>query len=148
MAKETNTIDRRIYNGKKSLNALNVANEVIANLKSGKKINLQKISVSKGYSINSAKAQKAVQTKTYQEALTPVIELMKRVHNKAIMSLDKRNLDKERIDSVVNVAKQMVHDGQLLSGKSTENIASNIVVYGSEDFLALQTKDKNGNDKV
>ena len=34
----------------------------------------------------------------------------------------------------------MTHDTQLLSGKSTENVATKVVVYGSDDFLALQTR--------
>ena len=63
---------------------------------------------------------------------------MKRVHFKAIQNIDSRNFEREKLDSVVNVAKQMVHDTQLLSGKSTENVATNVVVYGTDDFLALQ----------
>ena len=126
---------------KKSLQALNLANDVIEHIKHRKKINLQALSVRNGYSVKSAQSQKGIRTKTFQNAVIPVIERMKRVHEKAILALDNRDLEKERVDSVVNVARQMVHDTQLLSGKATENVASNVVVYGSDDFLALQVKE-------
>lgn len=121
-----------------SLKAVNLANDVITKLKAKERINLKELSVANGYSLKSALAQKGVRTKTYQSLVVPVIDRMKRLHEKALISLDNRDLDKERIDSVVNLAKQMVHDSQLLSGKSTENVANNIVIFGEDDFLATQ----------
>ena len=126
---------------RRSYKALNVANELINNIKKGKPVNLKQIAVSQGYSLNSAIAQKPYHTDTFKDAITPVIEKMKALHNKAIDNLSERNLSKERMDSVINLSRQMVHDTQLLSGKATENVASNVVVYGSDDFLALQVKE-------
>lgn len=124
----------------KSIQATNLANLVIEKIKNKEPVDLQKLSVSVGYSKKSAIAQKGVQTKTYQSLVIPVIEKMKALQIKSIDALHRKDLDKEKVDSLVNLSKQMVHDTQLLSGKATENIANNIVVYGSDDFLALQVK--------
>lgn len=134
MAK-TNTV-------KRSLQATNLANDVIAKIKNKEKINLTQLQVSNGYSIKSSKAQKGIQTKTFQDLVVPVIEKMRALHVKSIDALSRRNLDKERLDSVINLSKQMIHDTQLLSGKSTENIANNIVVFGEDDFLSKQLDNK------
>ena len=130
--------DKR-YN-RKSYQAINVANEVLNSIKQKKKINLFDIQVRNGYKVNSAKSYKVLQTKSFNDVVVPVLDKMRALHVKSIDALNKRNLDKERIDSVINLSKQMVHDTQLLSGKATENIANNVVVYGSDDFLALQVK--------
>ncbi len=129
-------IDKRTI--KKSYQALNVANEVIRKFKAGEHINLTDIQVRNGYQMASARAQKAIKTKTFQDAILPVLDGMDFVHKKAIAELIRRDFSKERMDSVVNAGRQMVHDSQLLSGKATENIAQKIVVYGSEDFMTAQ----------
>lgn len=125
---------------RRSYKALNVANELIRKIEQKKPINLKQIAVSQGYSMKSAIAQKPYQTDTFRDAITPVIDKMRVIHNKALDNLVQRNFKKERMDSVINAAKQMVHDTQLLQGKSTENIATQVVMYGSDDFLATQIK--------
>ena len=125
---------------RRSQKALNVANELIYRIRAREEINLKEIAVNNGYSEKSAIAQKPYQTDTFKDAIAPVLEKMKRLHAKAIDNLDSRDLSKERMDSVINLSKQLVHDTRLLENKTTENIGSNVVVYGSEDFLALQMK--------
>lgn len=115
-----------------------VANEVLRRVRKGKKINLSEIQRNAGYSPSSVRAHKAIKTKEYKDIVIPVTQKMKELHAKAINNLSERDLTKERMDSVVNLAKQMIHDTQLLEGKATENIANNVVVYGSDDFLATQ----------
>ncbi len=115
-----------------------LAREVIKRVRQGKKINMQELQIKAGYSPSSAKSMKGVNTKHFQDTVTPVIEKMKLIHVKALDNILERDYKKERMDSVVNVARQMVHDTQLLQGKSTENVATNVVVYGSDDFLATQ----------
>ncbi len=130
--------DKR-YN-RKSYNALKVANEVKSKFLKGEKINLTDIQVRNGYTLSSAKAHKAVKTKTYQQVLVPVIDRMLALRDKALRAIDSKELSKERLDSLVNLSKQMTHDSQLISGKSTENVATNIIVYGEDDFLSQQVK--------
>lgn len=134
---------------RKSIMAENLANDVISRIRQKKKVNLMELSVRNGYSVKSAIAQKGVQTKTFQNIVNPVVERMRKLHEKTIAELDNRDLSKERMDSVVNLSKQLVHDSQLLSDKSTENIAThnNVIVYGSDDFLALQTNSAHPHEK-
>lgn len=129
-------IDRRM--SRKSLMAQAVADEVKATIRAGKKVNLTQIQMRNGYSAASARSGRALKTKTYKTAMADVISSMKRIHAKALEDLEARDFSTERMDSVVGAAKQMVHDTQLLQGRATENLATNVVVYGSEDFLALQ----------
>lgn len=140
------TIDRRYTKG--SQNALNVANEIIAKMKAKEKINLTEIQVNNGYNLKSARSQKALQTKTFKNAIEPVIAQMERIHRKAIANLESRDYTKERIDSIVNLSKQMIHDTQLLQGKSTENTGVNVIVYGNNDLLARQLSDSKVVDSI
>lgn len=132
--------DKR-YN-KQSLNALKVAEVVKLKLARGEKINKREIAVSNGYSINSAKSNKPYDTKTFKRAMSDTVTFMNEIKAKALVSIHKKDLDKERLDSLVNLSKQMIHDTQLLSGKSTENVSNNVVVYGTDDFLALNVEPK------
>ena len=127
---------------RRSEKAYNVANEIIYRIKNKKPINLKQIAVENGYTEKSAHAQKPYLTDTFKDTIAPVLNKMKAIHEKALQNIGARDYSKERLDSVVNVARQMVHDTQLLQGKATENVASNVVVYGSDDFLTLQTKGK------
>lgn len=127
---------------KRSQKAYSVANELIEGIRKGEKINLTQLQIKHGYSPKSAHSMNALRTDTFKETIAPVIEKMKMIHAKALDNIQERDYTKERLDSVINVAKQMVHDTQLLQGKATENVATNVVVYGTDDFLATQI-DKN-----
>lgn len=128
--------DKR-YN-KKSLQAINLADDFISKVKNKEKINLTQLQVSNGYSLSSAKSQKGLRTKTFKSRVIPVIERMTEIRDKALVTIQSRDLTKERLDSLVNLSKQMIHDTQLLTGKATENVATNIVVYGEDDVLSKQ----------
>lgn len=121
-----------------SLRAYSVANEVVNAVRQNKKINMQEVQIRHGYTPQSAKSMAATRTQTYRDTVAPVIEQMKRIHQKALQNIEERDFTDERLDSVVNVARQVVHDTQLLQGRSTENVATNVVVYGSDDFLSIQ----------
>lgn len=125
---------------KRSQRAYSVANELVDNIRKGKDTNLTRLQMKHGYSYSSANSMNAMRTDTFKEVVAPVIDKMKAIHSKALDNIIERDYTKERLDSVVNVAKQMVHDTQLLQGKATENVATNVVVYGSDDFLATQIK--------
>jgi hypothetical protein len=133
---KTKTIDKRTT--RRSSKAEAVAREVVKRIQNGKPVNKKQIAVSSGYSVASANSQKPFNTKTFKEIAVPVIERMERLHQKAIENLDQRDLTTERMDSVVNLAKQMVHDTRLLQDKSTQNVGIQVVVYGEGDVLAKQ----------
>ncbi len=127
---------------RKSDKALSVAYDVLKSIEENKRLNLKQIAVNNGYSETSALAQKPYQTDTFKYAVAPVINKMRKLHQKALDDLDNRDLSIERIDSVINLSRQMVHDTQLLEGKSTENHALQVMVYNADDVLSKQVEDK------
>ncbi len=128
--------DKR-YN-RKSYAAVNVANDIIAKVKNKEPINLVDIQVRNGYSRTSALAQKALQTKSFKQAMNNTIELMEAVRAKSLLALVNKDHSKEKYRDLADGIDKMTKNTQLLSGKATENTGHNVIVYGSEDFLALQ----------
>ncbi len=117
-----------------------VAHAVVKRIQNKQSVNVKELMVTNGYSLASARAQKVTKTSTFQDIVSPVIERMESLHAKAIDNLASRDLTTERMDSVVNLAKQMVHDTRLLQDKSTHNVGINVVVYGEGDVLARHLK--------
>lgn len=139
--KKTNkmVVDKRRV--KRSLMARNVAEEVVEKIKSGKHINLVDIQVRNGYSMKSALSQKAIRTKTYEDVVTPVLEKMSAIRDKALTSLLKRDVTNEKYSVLIDGVDKLTKNTQLLSGKSTENVANNIVMYGETDLMSKQVKE-------
>lgn len=123
-----------------SINAKEVARDVIAHVRAGKKVNMQKIQKAHGYTAASAKSMKATQTKAYKEEMFDYVASMKTLREKTINALQRKDLDEAKLFDLNLLLKNLNHDIQLVEGKATENVnhQQNIVVYGSEDFLAMQ----------
>ena len=132
--------DKRVH--KINVKAQNVANEIIKKLSNGEKINKVEIAVRNGYSRSSAVAHKPYKTQTYKAITEQVVNQMEKVRAKSIRALLDKNHNEFTPYDLTNISKVFTHDIQLLQGKSTDNVATtpNVVVYGSEDFLALQLK--------
>jgi hypothetical protein len=64
-----------------SENAKAVAQEVIATVRKGEKVNKQKIQRRHCYSAKSGKSMKAFETKTYQEEIQPIVEAGRRTRS-------------------------------------------------------------------
>lgn len=126
-----------------------VAQDVINRVRQGKKVNMQEIQKAHGYSDFSAKAMKATRTKTYKEEMQTFLSKMERVRDKTLMALDKKDLDEAKIFDLNLLLKNLNHDIALIRGNATENIAiaPSVVVYGSDDFLAMQMKKKENEGK-
>lgn len=127
-----------------SLRPIKVANEVINRVRQGKRINMQEIQLANGYTKSSARAMKATQAKAYQETINPVIKQMASLRDKTLRALHNKDLDDTKVFDLNLLLKNLNHDLQLLEGKSTSNHAhvNTVVVYGSDDFLALQMNNK------
>jgi len=134
---------------RRSHNAEGVARDLIANIQSRKKINLTKLQVSNGYSIASAKSQKAMRTESFKAIIVPVITRMENLRDKTLKALQNKDLDKATLYDLTQLLKTTNHDLQLLTGKATENVATTptVIVYGSEDFLSKQMARQSGLDK-
>ncbi len=124
-----------------SIKARQVGLEVVETIRKGRKVELGKIIRKNGYSKSiSESPTKVTKTKTYIEVVYPFIEKMTAIQAKALDNLANRDLKNEKLDSVVNLSRQMLHDRRLMEEKSTENVATNIVMYGETDLMAKQVK--------
>lgn len=120
--------------------AKNVADEVIKLVRDKKPVNLQVIQKKYGYTDSSAKQMQATKAQIYKDTVNPVVNSMQSLRDKILIDLNNRNLSKEKMYDTVTLLKNLNHDIQLLSGKSTENVQkqNNVIVFGSSDFLQLQ----------
>jgi hypothetical protein len=130
----------------RSVNAKAVAQDVIAHIRQGKKVNMQVIQKAHGYSDYSAKTMNATKTKSYQEEMSTYLNSMAQLRDKTLKALHSKDLDSAKIFDLNLLLKNLNHDIQLLQGKSTENVAhsTNVVVFGSDDFLAMQMAKNKG----
>ncbi len=124
----------------RSVNGKAVADDVIAHLRNGKKVNMQRIQKAHGYSDASAKSMQATRTKSYKETIFDYVKSMESLRDKTIKALHSHDLDEAKLFDLNLLLKNLNHDIQLVKGKATENLATHasVIVYGSDDFLAMQ----------
>lgn len=104
-----------------SLAAERVAHEVLETIGKGKRANVYRIAIKNGYTPASASAGVVQNTLTYKRIIEPVVGKMEKVRNKIVDSLDR--VDYDEIEPLARsvISKNLTHDIQLLSGKSTEH---------------------------
>lgn len=109
-----------------SVDAQNVAKEVLEKLGKGKKIVLGKILKENGYAQNTADNPKNVlETKSYKDIVDPVVKAMVRERNAILKRLPRvRNSAKYR--DLTDGLDKLTKNIQLLSGKETESVKHNI----------------------
>lgn len=105
-----------------SPNAEKVALDVIKAVSNGKLANKQKITEANGYSKKSARAQKAVRTKTYQKTIRPVVDGIAEEIEKIKIELKSRDISEERYNDLVRSMDLLIKNYQLLTGGNTETI--------------------------
>lgn len=99
--------------------ARNTALEVVEKLRRGEKPVVYKIAQKHGYSLNSALTSVPQNTLTYKAIVDPVIKEYERARTKAMKALADKDMSEERAIDLSTIAKNLTHDIQLLSGKST-----------------------------
>lgn len=132
----------RSNNGKKrSINAQNVAKQVIDTIGKGKPVVLKEIILANGYSKSVAESpEKVTDTWSYKEAMATYEQKLVKLRDKTIDALSRKDLPNEKTFDLTGLFKVTDHSTALIQGKSTENIAhkSEVVVFGTEDFLSRQ----------
>ena len=134
-------VQPKVKLGKRSSNARRVAEKVIEQVENGSKVNLSKAIRETGYSEAVAtQPQKVTKQAEYKEYIESWTSKLLAVRNKAIEALKNRDMEKEKLRDVTEVVKVTDHSTALALGKSTENVAhkGDVVVFGSDDFLARQ----------
>ena len=124
-----------------SENAINVANDVLENLRKHKKVNKGQIILKRGYAPSVATAPTVVtNTKSYQSVIAPVVERMIEARDKALTEINSRILDKVQYADLITAINKLNHDIQILSGGATENI--NIKPLATLDELRQDDSNK------
>ena len=105
-----------------SLDAQNVAKEVLETVGKGKKVVLGKIIKKNGYAQNTADSPKQVtNTKSFQNVINPIVQRWEKERERITLALENKDLDKEQYRTLVNALDTITKNVQLLTGGKTEN---------------------------
>ena len=107
-----------------SINAENVAKDVIEKVRNGQKVVKGEIIRKRGYAKSvSERPSKVTDTKSYQDVVNPVLEQYKTFLARLLNEVNRkgRKLSKEKLISLTTAIKNTTHDIQLLTGGKTEN---------------------------
>lgn len=105
----------------------NLVRELSVNVREGRVEPMKSTLIRAGYSLQMAKKPIVVLNgKGIQRELKPIVQQLEALRQKAIDAINNKNLNKERLDSVVNLMRQATHDSQLLSGGATGSITLTI----------------------
>lgn len=99
-----------------------VAKEVLGTLGKGRKPNITKIAIRKGYTPKTANSGAVQKTKSYQLVIGPVIQQLEIERQRAIDMMQKR-IGKAKYRDVIDAVDKLTKNIQLLTGKSTSNIS-------------------------
>lgn len=105
-----------------SVAAREVAKEVVETVGKGKRPNITKIAVKKGYSPSMARSGKVQKTKTYKAELSPLVQRLEEERD-AIMKALKTKRGKAKYRDLIDGMDKITKNLQLLTGGSTANIA-------------------------
>ena len=109
-----------------SENAIAVAREVSENIRKGKKVVLGKI-IAKRYAKSTSEApQRVTQTKSYIEAMKPIIEQLEEERQRAVRLL-KDKITKAQYHQLVDAVDKLTKNIQLLGDKPTEHLKGSII---------------------
>ncbi|GAG84518.1 unnamed protein product [marine sediment metagenome] len=103
-----------------SENAKAVAKEVIATVRNGEKVNMQKIQQKHGYTKCSAKSMKAKETQSYKDAIKPLAVRLRAEVNRIASELETKDLTLEKYTDLTNSLDKLNKNLQLVEGKPTE----------------------------
>lgn len=120
---------------KSSPNAKLVAQDVMAAVSKGQKVNLYQIMVRRGYSLKSARAYKATKTQTFKREMSTVVGMMEKIRRDALESLQNKDLNKQGVFGLSLLVKNLTHDIQLLKGRATARIDSHHIAEERKTFL-------------
>ena len=124
--------------GKRSITAQRVAREVLATVGKGEIPIIERIAKKNGYSINTARAGTVQKTKSYREIITPFISKLERERDRAIEAMQgKINDNSTKYRDLAYASDILIKNIQLLSGKSTENVALGVARLSDSELQAL-----------
>lgn len=123
-----------------SVAAKEVAREVVGMVGKGKRPNITKIAISKGYSPKSANAGKVQATKTYKAELAPLVTRLEQERDAIVEALKKKR-GKAKYRDLIDGLDKVTKNLQLLTGKATANIAIGVKKMGDDELQKLAEGD-------
>lgn len=112
-----------------STNAQAVAHKVVDKVRKGEKVNLGELISASGYSKNISKQPTRItKQKAYQEIVTPVLQQLESERQRIITAMSKKNLSKEKYQTLVQSMDILTRNAQLLGGKATDNVAIQVSI--------------------
>ena len=121
-----------------SENAKKVARKVSENLRNGKKVILGEIIREVGYSDSVSKSPTIVtETDSYKEEISPIVNRWAKERDRLTAELEKRDLSKERYETVMKSIDIVTKNIQLLSGGATEKVTINLSNEQKEKLKSL-----------
>lgn len=120
-----------------SVNAENVAIEVVKSLGKSRKISLGKIIRKNGYSNRTSLTPKNVtETKSYKKITEPVLEQLKKERERAIKRLSK-TISKAKYRDLIDGIDKFTKNIQLLEGKPTDRTDN---IFNEEQICAILSR--------
>ena len=105
-----------------SINAENVAIEVLGTIRKGKKPSVRAIAPKYGYTLSTANSGQIQKTKTYQRTVRPLVEQLE-AERQAIMDRLPEVRSKAKYRDLMDGLDKVTKTHQLLTGGATENLA-------------------------
>lgn len=112
-----------------STNAQAVAHKVVDKVRKGERVIMHELISASGYSKNIAKQPTRItRQKAYQEIVTPVLQQLESERQRIITAMGKKNLGKEKYQTLVQSMDIITRNTQLLGGKATDNVAIQVSI--------------------
>ena len=132
------------YNEMSSINATNVANEVLETVRKQKKVKLGEIIKRNGYALTTSTVPSQVtNTKSYKAVLAPVVKRWVSIRDNLTKELEEKDLTEESMRDIVDTIDKLTKNIQLLTGGNTENVG----VIPIMDIFKQDVSSSNGNEK-
>ena len=107
-----------------SINAENVAKDVLETVRKGKRIKFGEIIKRNGYSdITATVPTQVTNTKSYKRVMLPIVKQLENERQRVMSAMREKDLDEVQYDKLADVLDKITKNHQLLSGGATENIA-------------------------
>ncbi len=124
-----------------------VAQEVIKVVSKGEIPNKEKIQIEKGYSKNSARSYKAMNTKTFKREIAPFLTRLLQ-HRERVIEKMEETIDSAEYRDLSSSLERTTKVIQLVTGGSTENVAIGVKKLTDDELQHLADGGKTGTSET
>lgn len=117
-----------------------VAREVLVSVGKGKRPNITKIAIAKGYSPKTAGAGRVQTTQSYKKEIAPLVQRLEEERDAIVEALKKKR-GKAKYRDLIDGLDKVTKNLQLLTGGSTANIAIGVKKMGDDELQKLAEGD-------